>query len=115
MKRPTWKLIYNSKKETDKEVYGMLKVMHDNLIELDVQHSNLTYTQLIQLAKGLKVTVDGLFDVDSDQYHKRLTTISECAKLTILNADMTFLKTPIIVREDGVATFLSLPVELKHE
>jgi arsenate reductase-like glutaredoxin family protein len=110
MKKTELKFIYNSEKKSDREAFGLLKALNRHIInDLDIRHNVMTPTQLVELANKLRVRIDGLFDTTLDIYTKSIESISDKDKLTLINANMSFLKTPIIINEDGFATVLLSP------
>jgi arsenate reductase-like glutaredoxin family protein len=110
MKKTELKFIYNSEKKSDREAFGLLKALNRHIInDLDIRHNAMTPTQLVELANKLRVRIDVLFDTTLDIYTKSIESISDKDKLTLINANMAFLKTPIIINEDGFATVLLSP------
>jgi arsenate reductase-like glutaredoxin family protein len=72
----------------------------------------MTPTQLAALAENLRVSIDGLFDTSADIYNKKIRSISDEDKLTIIHAEMSFLKTPIVVKQTGEAVVLRSPFDI---
>ncbi len=104
------KIIYNSEKKSDRETYAVLKAISiGGTDDLDVQYNALTETELDRLASQLQVKIGDLFDKESDKYSKEMTMISDADQLLFLQADATLLKTPIIIRPDGIASFVPPP------
>jgi arsenate reductase-like glutaredoxin family protein len=113
MKKIELKFIYNSGKKSDRDAYALIKSLDKHIInELDIVHNKMTPTQLASLAESLGVSIDGLFDTNVDIYNKKLRSISDDDKLTILNAEMSFLKTPIVISQTGEALVLSSPFDI---
>jgi arsenate reductase-like glutaredoxin family protein len=113
MKKQEIKFIYNSGKKTDRDAYALIKSLDKHVVnELDVLHNKMTPTQLAGLAESLHVSIDGLFDTSLDVYNKEIREISDDDKLTIINNDMSFLKTPIVISQAGDAVVLTSPFDL---
>ncbi len=113
MKKEELKFIYNSSKKTDRDAYALIKSLDKHVInELDILHNKMTPTQLAALAENLRVSIDGLFDTTADIYNKKIRSISDDDKLTIIHAEMSFLKTPIVVKQTGEAVILRSPFDI---
>ncbi len=113
MKKEELKFIYNSGKKTDRDAYALIKSLDKHIInELDILHNKMTPTQLATLAESLHVSIDGLFDTSADIYNKEIRSVSDDDKLTILHAEMSFLKTPIVITQAGDAVVLESPFDL---
>jgi arsenate reductase-like glutaredoxin family protein len=113
MKKEELKFIYNSGKKTDRDAYALIKSLDKHIInELDIVHNKMTPTQLATLAESLHVSIDGLFDTSADIYNKEIRSVSDDDKLTILHAEMSFLKTPIVITQAGDAVVLESPFDL---
>lgn len=113
MKKEELKFIYNSRKKTDRDAYALIKSLDKHIInELDILHNKLTPTQLATLADSLGVSIDGLFDTTADIYNEKIRSISDDDKLTIIHAEMSFLRTPIVVSQTGEAVILLSPFDI---
>lgn len=113
MKKKELRFIYNSEKQRDREGYGLITALDKHVInDLDISKNTMTETQLAELAENLKVPIDDLFDPHAEKYTDEIKTLSDADKLTMLRADMSLLKTPVIVREDGSAIVLKSPFDL---
>lgn len=113
MKKEELKFIYNSSKKTDRDAYALIKSLDKHIInELDILHNKLTPTQLATLADSLGVSIDGLFDTTADIYNEKIRSISDDDKLTIIHAEMSFLRTPIVVSQTGEAVILLSPFDI---
>ncbi len=113
MRTEELKFIYNSGKKTDRDAYALIKSLDKHIInELDILHNKMTPTQLAALAESLQASIDGLFDTTADIYNKKIRSISDDDKLTILHAEMSFLKTPIVMTETGKAVVLLSPFDI---
>lgn len=113
MKKQELKFIYNSQKKRDREGYGLITALEKHVInELDISKNKMTETQLAELADSLKVSIFELVDPGADRYTEEIKSLSDNDVLTMVHQDMTLLKTPIIVREDGSAIFLLTPFDL---
>lgn len=113
MKKEELKFIYNSGKKTDRDAYALIKSLDKHIInELDIVHNKMTPTQLATLAESIHVSIDRLFDTSADIYNKEIRSVSDDDKLTILHAEMSFLKTPIVITQAGDAVVLESPFDL---
>ncbi len=113
MKKQEIKFIYNSKKKRDREAFGLIKALDKHVInELDTSKNKMTETQLAELAEKLSVTIDDLFDPNTEEYSEKFKSLSDEDKLLLINTDMSLLKTPIVVRSDNTAIVLKSPFEI---
>ena len=113
MKKRELKFIYNSQKKRDREGYGLITALEKHIInELDISRNKMTETQLAELADVLKVPIPELVDSGADHYTDKIKSLSDQDTLTMIHEDMTLLKTPIVIREDGSASLLLTPFEL---
>jgi arsenate reductase-like glutaredoxin family protein len=102
------KFLYNSGKKDDREAYGYALSLNKHKInELDVARTQLTSTQLSELAQKLNIPIIELFDEKSSYYRDNVSgkDIDENGLLTILKAEVVCLKTPIMIYENK-AVFL---------
>lgn len=103
MKKNEIKFLYNSSKKEDREAYGYATSLNKHKInELDVCKTELTPTQLSELARKLNIPIIELFDKNSSYFRDNVAgkDIEESDLLTILNQDPDSLKTPIMVMEN---------------
>ena len=108
MKKNEIKFVYNSGKKDDREAYGYALYLNKHKInEIDVARTQLTSTQISELAQKLNVPIIELFDEKSSYYRDKVAgkDISETDLLTVLRAEVDCLKTPIMVYENR-AVFL---------
>ncbi len=103
MKKNEIKFVYNSGKKDDREAYGYALSLNKHKInELDVARTQLTSTQISELAQKLNVPIIELFDEKSSYYRDNIAgkDIEENDLLTILRAEADCLRTPIMVYEN---------------
>lgn len=97
------KFLYNSNKAEDREAYGYVLTLHKHVInELDLASNEMTPTQILELAQRLGKRVIDLFDKKSDYFRNNIegNDIEETDLLTLLVAEKSALKTPILISED---------------
>ncbi len=113
MKKQEIKFIYNSAKKRDREAYGLITALENHVInELDISKNKMTETQLAGLAEKLAVSFDDLFDLSESEFATKMKSASDEDKLLLIHSDMSLLKTPIVVLENGTAAVLKSPFDL---
>ena len=103
MKKNEIKFLYNSGKKDDREAYAYALSLNKHKInEVDVARTELTSTQISELAQKLNIPIIELFDQNSSYYRDNIVgkDMNEQDLLTILKAEIDCLKTPIMVYED---------------
>lgn len=106
MRKKEIELIYNSDIPNDKEALAVLESLSKRIInEFDVKKMTMTPRQIAELANDLDIQPINLIDKQSKGYLKTFENLSTDDLLSVINKNMTLLKTPII-REDGSTKFL---------
>ena len=106
MRKKEIELIYNSDIPNDKEALAVLESLSKRIInEFDVKKMTMTPRQIAELANDLDIQPINLIDKQSKGYLKTFENLSTDDLLSVINKNMTLLKTPNI-REDGSTKFL---------
>lgn len=103
MKKNEIKFVYNSGKKDDREAYGYALSLNKHKInELDVARTQLTSTQISELAQKLNVPIIELFDEKSSYYRDNVKgkDMDDYDLMTILKKEVDCMKTPILVSAD---------------
>lgn len=107
------RLIYNSAKNTDKQVFALLKSLKNYAInELDIQHNTITPRRLAELAKSLNVEISELINQDSSEFKQKFKALSHDEQLSHIQQDIQLLKTPIVQKDSKDAYFVESPESL---
>lgn len=102
------KFIYNSNQLKERKALAYIKALDKHVInELDVYKTNITESQLADLAQKLGVGVAGLLDEEKEYYRDNLKgkDLSENDILGVITSNPEVLKTPIVSTHDS-ATFI---------
>lgn len=106
-------LIYNSAKNTDKQVFALLKSLKHYVVnELDIQHNTMTPRRLAELAESLNVEISDLINQDSAEFRQKFNALSHDEQLSRIQQDIELLKTPIIQKDQNEARFVESPETL---
>jgi len=106
------KLIYNSNKSRDREAFALVSALNGYIVNaFDVYKTQMTNTQIANLAFELKVAIEELFDIDDQKELERIRGFSDEDKLQLIHYNMSLMKTPIITCNGRTWIMLS-PFEL---
>ncbi|MDX1629349.1 MAG: hypothetical protein R3345_11655 [Fulvivirga sp.] len=91
-------LIYNSKKQRDRETLGYAKSLEDyKLNERDISKDNLTEQQIAEIASDLNTDVASLVDKNDEKYMAEMKggDFSKDELLKLMNQNPSLITTPI--------------------